>query len=148
MNEQNGYSPEESSEEDKDFFDKYSATGESEWSRGSTVPFDDEKVLIERHYNLSGLEPEAGSSRSENQYPKRKDAWIREDVKNALYNLADIDATEIEVSVEKSVVTLSGKVANRISKKIAEMAAEKCVGVIEVKNELKIGLLTRGLFTH
>lgn len=146
MNEQNGYSPDDASEEDKDFFDKYSATGESEWSRGSTVPFDDEKVLIERHYNLGGVIPSQGEK--ETSHPHRKDEWIKEDVRNSLFNLAEIDATEIEIDVKEGVVTLTGKIANRLSKKIAETAAEKCVGVVEVKNELQIGLLTRGLFTH
>lgn len=157
MNEQNDYSPDDKSEEDKDFFDKYSATGESEWSRGSTIPFDDEKVLIERHYNLGGLEQRQGSSQfsrtiprgeGESKHHHRKDGWVREDVKNALYNLAEIDATEIEVAVNDGVVTLSGKVENRLSKHLAEKAAENCVGVLEVKNNLRIGLLSRGLFTH
>lgn len=154
----NEYSTEKSSEEDKDFFDKYSATGESEWSRGSTIPFDDEKVLIERHYNLGSLEQRNGSSQFSRIIPRgeaeearhlhRKDEWIREDVRNALYNQAEIDATEIEVNVLEGVVSLSGKVENRLAKKIAETTAEKCLGVVEVKNSLKIGLLSRGLFTH
>lgn len=158
MNPINDYSPDENSEEDKDFFDKYSATGESEWSRGSTVPFDDEKVLIERHYNLGGLEQRQGLSQfsrviprgdaEESRHLHRKDGWIKEDVINALYSLPELDATEIEVSVTDGIVTLNGKVENRLAKKIAETATEKCLGVIEVKNELKIGLLSRGLFTH
>jgi hypothetical protein len=149
MNEQNDYSQDDGSEEDKDFFDKYSATGESEWSRGSTIPFDDEKVLIERHYNLGSLEQRRSSSQQkDSKHPIRKDEWIRQDVKNSLYSISEIDATEIEVSVESGMVMLSGKVENRLSKKIAEAAAEKCLGVVEVKNNLKIGLLTRGLFTH
>jgi hypothetical protein len=154
---ENEYSDEKSSEEDKDFFDKYSPTGESEWSRGSTVPFDDEKVLIERHYNLGSLEQRRSSQFSRviprdnaeiSRHPHRKDAWIKEDVRNALYNQAEIDATEIDVQVTEGVVTLSGKVENRLAKKIAEQTTEKCLGVTEVKNQLRIGLLSRGLFTH
>ncbi len=150
MNDQKDYSRDKSSEEDKDFFDKYSATGESEWTRGSTVPFDDEKVLIERHYNLGSLEQrqEGPQFEGDGRHLHRKDPWIQEDVRNALLNQAEIDATEIEVAVKDGVVTLSGNVENRLAKKIAETAAEKCLGVVEVKNDLKISLLSRGLYTH
>lgn len=146
MIDQGHYSREESSEEDKDFFDKYSATGESEWSRGSTIPFDDEKVLIERHFSVGSDEWQ--SSENDSRQLHRKDDWIKEDVRQALLAQAEIDATEIETEVQDGVVTLTGKVLNRLSKKIAEKTAEKCLGVIEVRNDLKLGLLSRGLFTH
>lgn len=36
--------------------DKYSETGESEFSRESTIPCDQDEVLSVRHYNLGPLE--------------------------------------------------------------------------------------------
>lgn len=143
------YSPDRKSEEDKEFFDKYSPTGESEWSRTSTVPFDDEEILIERHYNLGSLEDRNNSQfsrqeRGENHTGKgpkgyrRADERIHDDAADALYRCYEVDASEIEVSVKDGVVTLQGKVDSRIAKKAAEIAVESCLGVRDVLNELTI----------
>ena len=138
-----------SSDEDRDYFDKYSVTGESEWSRGSTVPFDSDEVLSERHYYLGALE-ERRSSQFSREIPRgnhtgkgpkgyrRSDERIQDDVSDALYRCYEVDATEIEVAVTEGVVTLRGQVDSRISKKAAEMTIENLPGVRDVKNELVI----------
>src|SRR5687768_14709240 len=115
------YSHDQQSEEDKNYYDKYSETGESEWSRGSTVPFEEDSVLAERHYNLGSLEERYRSQFSREirrgnhagKGPKgyrRSDERIHDDVSDALYRCYEVDATEIEVSVKDGVVTLRGSV--------------------------------------
>jgi hypothetical protein len=123
------YAPHGKSEEDKDFFDKYSATGESEWTRGSVTPFEDDVVLRERHYHTgrdySGVGP---------LNYKRSDERIRDDVSDALYSSPEIDASDIEVDVKNGIVTLKGEVQSRLQKKIAEMTAERLPGVVDIDN--------------
>lgn len=150
------YVKDKSSEEDRNYYDKYSETGESEWSRGSTVPFDSDNVLSERHYNLGTFEDRRASQFSReiprgNNYGKgpkgykRSDDRILEDVSDALYRCYEVDATEIEVSVEAGVVTLKGFVDSRISKKAAEMTIESIPGVRDVNNQLVIARHRAGL---
>jgi len=49
-----------------------------------------------------------------------------------------IDATEIEVDVKGSEVTLNGTVDNRQSKRKAEDVAESVSGVTHVQNNLRV----------
>lgn len=61
---------------------------------------------------------------------------IREDACDALTCNARVDATEIDVSVEDGIVTLTGKVDSRKMKKEAERAVEGIPGVEDVVNLL------------
>lgn len=145
------YSEERTSEEDRNFSDKYSVTGESEWSRGSTVPFEDDAVLSERHYNIGKVGYGSDPSQFSREIPrgedhrgkgpkgyKRTDSRILEDVSDALYRCYEVDASQIEVSVVEGCVHLDGSVDSRLSKKIAEMTVDQIPGVMDVKNDLKI----------
>ena len=69
---------------------------------------------------------------------KRGDDRIREDVNEELTRHPDIDATEIEVKVENGEVTLTGIVDERRTKRLAEDLAERCSGVREVHNQLRV----------
>ena len=69
---------------------------------------------------------------------KRSDERIREDINEELTRHPEIDATEIEVQVQAGEVTLSGTVDERRSKRLAEDIAERCSGVNEVHNQLKV----------
>lgn len=69
---------------------------------------------------------------------KRSDDRIREDVSEELYRHPDIDASEIEVQVENGEVTLTGKAEDRHQKRLAEDIAERCSGVTDVHNQLKV----------
>jgi osmotically-inducible protein OsmY len=69
---------------------------------------------------------------------KRSDDRIREDVNEELTRNPDLDATDIEVKVESGEVTLSGTVDDRRAKRLAEELAERCSGVHEVHNQLRI----------
>ncbi len=123
----------EKSEEDKDFFDKYSPTGESEWTRGSVTPFDDDVVLRERHYHTGKDYNGVGPLNYQ-----RSDEKIHDDVSDALYSNAEVDASDIEVAVKNGIVILNGAVETRLEKQIAEMTAERLPGVIDVDNHIVI----------
>ena len=69
---------------------------------------------------------------------KRADDRIREDVNEELTRHPDIDASEIEVKVENGEVTLTGKAEDRHQKRLAEDIAERCSGVTDVHNQLKV----------
>jgi hyperosmotically inducible periplasmic protein len=69
---------------------------------------------------------------------RRSDEAIREDVCERLTMDHDIDATEVEVTVEEAVVTLSGSVSDRQAKRLAEDIAELVRGVRDVQNQLRV----------
>jgi hypothetical protein len=69
---------------------------------------------------------------------QRSDDRIREDVNEELTRNPEIDATEIEVKVENGEVTLTGVVDARQTKRLAEDLAERCSGVHEVHNQLRV----------
>lgn len=69
---------------------------------------------------------------------QRSDERIREDVCERLTFDEDVDATEIEVSVSGSTVTLSGTVHDRYEKRRAEDIAESVTGVKDVQNQIRV----------
>lgn len=69
---------------------------------------------------------------------KRSDDRIKEDVCETLSRDHRIDASDIEVNVENAMVTLSGTVDNRETKRTAEMIIENLSGVDDVKNEIRV----------
>jgi hypothetical protein len=68
---------------------------------------------------------------------RRSDARILEDVNERLTWDPELDATDVEVSVDEGVVTLEGRVENRSAKRRAAYIAESCTGVVDVRNKLK-----------
>lgn len=134
---------------------KYDNTGESEYSRDVTVPFDQDEVLTERHYNfesplIKGREISRSRARAPETHTRpdyrgrgprgyrRTDETIREDVSEALYRSSEVDASEIEVFVSTGKVTLKGTVRTREQKKMAESTIENLAGVEDVYNELRL----------
>jgi osmotically-inducible protein OsmY len=69
---------------------------------------------------------------------QRSDARINEDVCDRLCDSPDIDASDIEVSVNQGEVTLSGSVDDREVKRRAEDLVERISGVREVHNNLRV----------
>lgn len=67
---------------------------------------------------------------------QRSDERIHEDVCEALMRDFDLDASDIDVVVEKGIVTLKGEVDSRQEKKLAEHVAENVRGVRDVYNHL------------
>jgi len=69
---------------------------------------------------------------------RRSDDRIRDDVNDRLTDDSQVDASEIEVSVSSSEVTLSGTVDSRFAKRRAEDIAESISGVTHVQNNLRV----------
>ncbi len=69
---------------------------------------------------------------------KRSDDRIKDEVSEALERHPEIDASEIEVSVKEGLVTLSGSVDHRRSKRMAEDIIDHIPGVKDVRNELTV----------
>jgi hypothetical protein len=94
------------------------------------------------HYGGLGYRPEpSGGMTGARRPPKgyfRSNDRVREDVCQALADEGELDATDIEVEVDRGVVTLRGKVADRGSKRRAETVAEAVRGVEDVQNALRI----------
>jgi osmotically-inducible protein OsmY len=69
---------------------------------------------------------------------RRSDDRIRDDVNDRLTEDPQVDASEIEVSVSESEVTISGTVDSRFAKRRAEDIVEAVSGVTHVQNNLRV----------
>ncbi|WFT78277.1 BON domain-containing protein [Methylobacterium sp. CB376] len=69
---------------------------------------------------------------------QRSDERICDDVNDRLTDDRQVDATEIEVTVQGREVTLNGTVNNRYDKRRAEDIAESVSGVTHVQNNLRV----------
>ena len=69
---------------------------------------------------------------------QRSDERIREDINEQLSDDHQIDASEIEVKVEKGEVTLTGSVNERITKHLVEEIVESVSGVKNVENRIRV----------
>lgn len=69
---------------------------------------------------------------------KRSDDRIREDICDRLAVSTEVDPSEVEVQVEAGEVTLTGFVADRRMKFVAEDIADDVPGVHEIHNQLRI----------
>ena len=70
-------------------------------------------------------------------YP-RSDERIREDLKEHLPDAGDVDARGILITVSNGIVTLGGTVEQRWMKHRAEDLADRCSGVRDVSNEIRV----------
>jgi osmotically-inducible protein OsmY len=69
---------------------------------------------------------------------RRSDERIKEDVNDRLSDDYYLDASDIEVMVQNTEVTLTGTVRNRNDKRRAEDLAESVSGVTNVENRLRV----------
>ena len=69
---------------------------------------------------------------------RRSDQRLLEEISDRLMAHPDVDASDIEVRVDKCVAVLSGTVENRYQKRIAEYVAEDVMGVDDVDHRLKV----------
>jgi osmotically-inducible protein OsmY len=69
---------------------------------------------------------------------RRSDERIKEDVNDRLGDDYYLDASDVEVAVENTEVTLTGTVRNRSDKRRAEDIAESVSGVTNVENRLRV----------
>lgn len=70
---------------------------------------------------------------------QRSDERISEDINDRLTDDWYIDASDVEVSVNNGMVTLTGRVDSREEKRRAEDIAECVSGVTDVSNQLRAG---------
>ena len=83
----------------------------------------------------------AGAESHYGQGPKgyrRPDESIKEEICELLFWDPEVDATDIEVKVEKSNVFLNGSVDSRHAKRMSEALVENVSGVHDIFNNLKI----------
>jgi osmotically-inducible protein OsmY len=107
--------------------DRYDFSGESEYSRERSDPYEMVDFLIERGLNYAGRGPKG-------YFPS--DERIREDVCELLARDPLIDASDIEVTVLEGVVNLKGRVNSRQTKRLSELTIENLPGVVDVINQL------------
>lgn len=69
---------------------------------------------------------------------KRSDQQIVEEACQRLERDGDVDASEIEVSAQDGILTLSGTVPDRMTKRRAEECVENVYGVRDVMNQLRV----------
>lgn len=67
---------------------------------------------------------------------KRSDESIKEEACELLFWSSQVDATNIEVSIEDGCIFLDGHVSSRYAKKEAEAIVEDIVGISDVQNRL------------
>jgi osmotically-inducible protein OsmY len=76
---------------------------------------------------------------------QRSDERISDEIHQYLTYHPELDATDIDVTVDSGIVTLKGAVDSRRAKRLAEDVAEEVFGVKEVHNELRVN---RGDFSN
>jgi len=86
---------------------------------------------------MHGADGDAGHRGKGPKNYSRSDRRVFEDVCEALTQLDSVDASDITVSVESSVVTLDGSVATAQMKELAEEAIVDLPGVKSVRNSLR-----------
>lgn len=103
------------------------------WSARAPVP--------PSNYPYAGIASAARRGRFFGRGPKgyrRSDERIRDEISDRLMTHPDIDASDMEITVQNGVVTLSGIAEDRHEKRLAELIAEDAVGVDDVDNRLKV----------
>jgi osmotically-inducible protein OsmY len=83
-------------------------------------------------------EEEREDARSTDRVRQIADVHIRNDVQDTLDSHVDLDMSGVEVRVFNGEVTLSGSVDNDEAKLAAQVSAEQCSGVTEVKNNIRV----------
>lgn len=107
--------------------ESYEFSGESEYSRERSDPFEMVDFMIDHGLDLHNLGPKAHSL---------SDNHIWENVCEILARDMHVDAGQMEVEVNEGVVTLKGHVDSLQIKRMAELSVENLPGVNNVINQL------------
>lgn len=91
-----------------------------------------------RRTNYAGIERTSSYAGRGPKNWTRSDDRILEDVCDYLERDSDIDASEMNVEVNDGIVTLSGTVEDRYTKRLAEDTVEYAPGVRDIRNNLMI----------
>ena len=116
--------------------DRWSYRGRGRYYGG---PYYDWEAGYETHYHRRR---EKGFKGKGPRGYQRSDERIVDDINDRLLVSSEVDATDISVSVSGGEVVLSGRVSDRDEKRAAEWIADSVAGVVDVKNELKVGAST------
>jgi hypothetical protein len=120
-----------------DFYSTGAGMGHADWNHFGS---DERSQNWGRRFSDQGQQPlplEEQRSRWPKSY-KRSDERIKDDIHEELIRRSSMDASDIEVQVKDGEVTLSGQVALRRDKRVAEELAENVLGVRDVQNQLRI----------
>ncbi|MCW2244201.1 BON domain-containing protein [Azospirillum canadense] len=102
----------------------------------------------ERRRRMDAWRGDSGAQHHRGRGPKgytRSDERIREDINDRLTDDPYLDASDIEVTVSGSEVTLSGSVEDRRAKHRAEDLAESVSGARHVQNNLRVRQMMGGM---
>ncbi len=116
-----------------------SGVGHADWNR-----FGSQDVNQNQDWGRSRFDQQSQSSswnEQRNRWPKsykRSDERIKDDIHEELIRHGRIDASDVEVQVKDGEVSLTGQVASRHDKRIAEELAERVLGVHDVQNQLRV----------
>jgi len=125
------------------FYGRSSGRGERDWwDRASDEVsswFGDEQA--ERRREMDDRRGHRG--RGPKNYT-RSDERIREDISDRLSDNDYLDASDVEVNVQNSEVTLTGTVNSRREKRLAEDLAEAVSGVSNVENRIRVRRAVQG----
>lgn len=91
----------------------------------------------ERNWEWEGVQRGPFSGRGPKDW-RRSDDRVSEEVSDALCVDGDLDASDVSVDVKDGEVVLEGTVVDRAAKRRAEDLAERCGGVRDVHNRLRI----------
>lgn len=143
MDERSGYRDERSDMKNQQNYRNefgYSGRERREQRMGNQPVYDKPSELYGR-----GGEPDRFTRQNREQYigrgPRgfqRSDERIEEEINEMLTRHPSIDASDIEVQVKNGDVTLSGSVPDRRMRHISEDVAEKCMGVKEINNNIRV----------
>jgi osmotically-inducible protein OsmY len=113
--------------------DHYEISGESEYTRERSDPYEMVDYLLDKDFTGKGPRGYA-----------RTDAVLYEEVCEALYRSPHVDASDIEVEVKDGCVFLSGTVESRETKKMAEIEIDSLSGIKDVQNKLQVSRKPNG----
>jgi len=105
--------------------ESYDFSGESEYSRERSDPYQMVDFMIDHGLNL-------------HQTGSFTDNHISEEVREILARDSLLDSGKMDVTVINGQVFLKGEVASRQIKRLAELSVENLPGVHDVTNQLKV----------
>ena len=119
--------------------------GQQEYTHDQDRPFQDLShsrfTRDSEHYGGGGMINSFEYGEHTGKGPKgynRSDDRIHDDICEVLTQHGEIDASDIEVKVQSGVVTLTGTVDARMTKRLAHESIERLSGVKEIINRLKV----------
>lgn len=145
------YSKDSDTQENMNIDNKYNISGESNFTRDLSMPFEENEAITERDFSSQGPvfdDRTRGPRNYRGVGPKgyrRSDDRILEEACERLYRSPEVDPSNIEVSVEEGIIILKGSVEKRSYKVAAERIIEHLPGVVDVRNEVMVERDSGGL---